>query len=58
MVKFKIFNSYGYLSADEWVNEWLDDHPSVEVLDFKYQRLVDASNVGETSICIMYKELP
>lgn len=52
MVKFKLF--FGTLSdtADEQVNEWLEEEKNIEVIDFKYQQ----ARFGDHSICIMYKE--
>jgi len=55
-MRFKIFKgtfSYGLsLYADTKMNEWLEEHPSVEVVDWKYRQV----NHDEHSICIMYKE--
>lgn len=48
---FKIFMGTQYNPADWDINDWLDEHPEVEVVDFKYQQ----TGRGENSICIMYK---
>lgn len=54
MVKFKIFFGYaGDGQADEEANNWLEKHPNIEVLDFKYQH---HTSHRCHSICIMYKE--
>lgn len=58
MIKFKIFfgsstNQLGRgMSADDKANEWLADHPFVDILQMKYQQ----SRYGDHSICIMYEE--
>ena len=50
--KFKIFfGSYPKHTADVQLNQWLDENPSVYVIDYQYQ----AHQVGH-SICITYKE--
>lgn len=56
MIKFKIFTGDVYEPADEILNNWLDKHPEVDIISFRY-------SVGESydrhvnSICIMYREI-
>ena len=52
-LRFKIFHSTWrvYPLADELANEWLKDHPDIEIIDVKYQ-----GNSSTHSICILYKE--
>lgn len=39
-------------SADDYFNEWITDHPNIEIIKFKYQQ----SKHGDHSIAILYKE--
>lgn len=55
MIKCKIFNgAFGLdsLNADEKFNQWITEHPNIDVLEFKYCH----SRYGTHSICILYKE--
>ena len=55
MIKCKIFNgAFGLdsLNADEKFNQWITEHPNIDVLEFKYC----LSRYGAHSICILYKE--
>lgn len=53
-VKFQIFfgSQIKGGAADDLLNEWLSEHPSVVILDMKYQQ----ARYGDHSICIMYRE--
>lgn len=48
---FKIFMGTRNFPADDMMNEWLDKHPEIKVIDFKYQQ----ARYGEHSICVMYE---
>lgn len=51
--KIKLFfgNSAG-TRADQLFGEWLEDHPSAKIIDFKYNQ----ARYGDHSIAIMYEE--
>ena len=52
-IKFKIFfGNHLVQSADEKLNQWLAENPSVELVDWRYQE----PRIGDHSICITYKE--
>lgn len=55
-MRFKVFTGtfqFGPdLSADTQINKWLEEHPSVKVVDWEYRQ----ASIYEHSICIMYKE--
>lgn len=55
MIKFKIFYGGEVLPADLKANEWSEQHPDAELLDFKYQA-VERDGRTVTSICIAYRE--
>lgn len=38
--------------ADDYFNEWITDHPNIEIIKFKYQQ----SKYRDHSIAILYKE--
>lgn len=40
------------VSADEKFNEWIKDHPDIEIIKFKYCQ----ARYGDHSIAILYKE--
>ena len=48
---FKIFMGSTSWKADIDANEWLNEHPEIKVVDFKYQQ----ARFGDHSICIMYE---
>lgn len=53
MVKFKIFfGNHTIRSADDKVNQWLEENPGVELVSYQFQE----PRIGDHSICIMYKE--
>ena len=53
MIKFKIFwGNHTMQSADEKLNQWLQDNPSVKILTYQYQQ----ARLGDHSICISYRE--
>lgn len=39
-------------TADDMFNEWIKEHPNIEIINFRYQQ----SRYGDHSICILYKE--
>ena len=49
--RFKIFMGTFGFKADRDMNDWLDEHPEVKVVDFKYQQ----ARCGDHSICVMYE---
>ena len=52
-IKFKIFKgNFSQTSADEKLNQWLDEHPNAEIITFDY---VEA-HYGNHSICLAYTE--
>lgn len=52
-VKFKIFwGNHTNVSADVKLNQWLEENPNVELVDWQYQQV----RVGDHTICISYKE--
>lgn len=52
MPKFKIFfGNHTVQTADDKLNQWLEQHPNVKVLDYQYQM----ARIGDHSICIMYE---
>ena len=53
MHKYKIFFGTKINSADNELNKWLEEHPSIEVVEFKYQH---TSTYWHHSICILYRE--
>lgn len=53
-IRFKIFfGNHTIKSADEKVNEWMDQNPNATVLGYQFQE----PRIGDHSICIMYKEV-
>lgn len=53
LLKFKIFfGNHTLQPADEKLNQWLAENPSVIVLEWQYQE----PRIGDHSICIVYKE--
>lgn len=53
MIKFKTF--YGYSDSDpvdELANEWMKEHPYIQVLDMRYQ----VGFASKEYICIMYAD--
>ena len=52
MYKFKVFIGSINYTADDMANEWLEEHPNVEIINMKYQQ----ARYGDHSICILYKE--
>lgn len=67
MIQFKIFQGHnyassGYTSADTLANQWLNENPDVQIIDFKYQAnaSITSNDFGidtefHQSICILYK---
>lgn len=55
MIKSKIFFGLNQEnnSADHKLNQWLEENPYVEILEFKYQH---TASHWHHSICILYKE--
>lgn len=52
-VKFKIFyGNHTLQSADEKVNQWLNENPSIRLVEYQYQQ----ARLGDHSICVMYEE--
>lgn len=52
-IKFKIFSgNFNYHNADEKANEWLEEHPDVDIVWMKYWQIDGAHH----SICIAYQE--
>ena len=52
-VKSKIFFGTKINSADDQFNKWISEHPSISIVEFKYQH---TSTYWHHSICILYKE--
>ena len=59
MYKAKTFNgtfdgnfNVNSTSADEKFNEWINDHPNIHIIAFKYKQ----AHYGDHSICILYKD--
>lgn len=51
--KAKIFfGNVAGTKADQVFGEWIEDHPSVKILQFKYQQ----GRYGDHSIAILYEE--
>lgn len=40
-------------TAVEWANEWLEQNPDVEIIEFRHA----VNNSGSDVICILYEEL-
>ena len=54
MIKFKtFFGTMNGTTAADYLNKWLEENKTVEVIDFKYQQ----ARFGDHSICIMYREM-
>lgn len=51
-IKFEIFATSFPNSASDSLNEWIEEHPNVEIVDFRYQQ----ARMGDHSICVAYKE--
>ena len=52
-VRFKIFfGNHLVQSADEKLNQWLDENPNVRVIGWRYQE----PRIGDHSICVEYVE--
>lgn len=55
MYKAKTFNgnfNVNSTSADEKFNKWINDHPNIHIIEFKYEQ----ARYGDHSICILYKD--
>lgn len=55
MYKAKTFNgnfNVNSTSADEKFNKWINDHPNIHIIEFKYKQ----AHCGDHSICILYKD--
>lgn len=52
MIKFETFFCTFPQKATDYLNEWIDEHPKVKILQFQYQQ----ARMGDHSICIMYEE--
>lgn len=52
MYKAKLFFGTAGGRADDKFNEWIEDNPDIEILNFKYHQ----ARYGDHSICILYKE--
>ena len=53
MIKFKtFFGTMKGTTAADYLNKWLEENKTVEVIDFKYQQ----ARFGDHSICIMYEK--
>ena len=54
-LKTKIFfgTKTGNYTASDEMNLWLEQHPNVEILEFKYQH---TTSYWHHSICILYRE--
>ena len=53
--KAKIFfGSRGGVTADQLFGEWIEEHPTVNILQFKYQ--LGRCGYGDHSIAILYSE--
>lgn len=51
--KVKIFSgNMGGVKADQVFGEWIEEHPNVKILQFKYQQ----ARYGDHSIAILYEE--
>jgi hypothetical protein len=59
MIKYKTKIFFGtssncfYDNADEQFNKWIEEHPNIEILKFKYEQ----ARYGDHSICILYQEV-
>lgn len=51
MKKFKTFYSESDKNCSDVANEWFEQHPDAEILDFKYQRKQGAWD----GICVLYE---
>lgn len=51
MIKFKIFIGTDTHPADNKANAWMEEHPTVKIIDMRY-----AFGGWYHSICIMYDE--
>lgn len=49
---FRSFGGQQSKHADDYFNEWITNHPNIEIIKFKYQQ----SRYGDHSIAILYKE--
>ena len=46
------FGNQGGTRADILFGEWIEEHPNVKIIEFKY----DQARYGDHSICILYEE--
>ena len=57
MVRTKIFtNDQIPFDVEKLTNRWLEENPTIEIIDFKYTETLDHHNVMRKTICILYKE--
>lgn len=43
---------YKHVTADTKFNKWIEEHPNIEILEFRYQQ----ARYGDHSIAILYRE--
>lgn len=53
-LRFKIFFGTNIYRADEKLNAWLEEHPELEVVDYRMHHELD--NIFDHAIFITYKE--
>lgn len=53
-IRFRIFFGSSIYRADEKLNNWLDEHPEFEVVD--YRMFHEMENISNHAIMITYKE--
>lgn len=51
MYQTKIFMGTGSDQADDKFNAWIQDHPDIEIIEFRYQQ----ARYSDHSIAILYK---
>ena len=53
MPKFKIFfGNHTLQSADEKLNQWLEENPNIKLVSWQYSQ----ARMGDHSICVEYVE--
>lgn len=46
------FGNAGGTKADQLFGEWIEDHPNIKIIEFKYEQ----ARYGDHSIAILYEE--
>lgn len=51
IVRAKIFLGTVNCKADQFFNEWMEENPGIEILQFRYEQ----ARYGDHSIAVLYK---